>query len=1605
MARDTSIQATDDAITATNNANDKATLAQSKADLVDQRLSELAGVEVVDVNDRLTGVEESIFTKDAIHSGFVNLGDITYLPTTVNTIRLGKSVANVNGFRVEIPQTDIVLPNAPLTGKENNLVYLKGEFSNYTMSCVIETAKASKLEDLGYVRQSKDKGLYVKDGFYGIPIAVIKRRNSGGYSEQNLNGGRNHIKFDIDLSTSLVNGQSKIFPLRAGFTTKGVQIGDIFKTTIPVFRVVRVIDDSNLEVLGLTSVTNSRLTVDLDTALRPDNLYANIIAQRDLTDLRHQVSLTGVDKNYLLQKEFDRVMRGEGVNEVLHKERYNLERAPHDTPVQLMPTKVATPDGDKWMVNELGLIGRFDSLQGWTNWANGGTLSTNYVLYGQNSLRISSTSQNNGVWREVSGLSNDKYYFVACNVFIESYTSGNFHLWATESGTTNSIPNVSMKVNSSLVGQWQTLRFKITGRSAFRLFIANGTSSTSIIHIDGVRLYEISQADFDKIDVLPEFTGEELAKRFPYVDSVPNVLENLVPTDVLQWRQGGSNNVATNSSINVIGGGTYFVACDQNYQIGFDEIDSSGNKTWKNFSSSRSVTLSSSTVRIDLVIRKVDYSNITPSIISEAKPQLVKGSQPNPVFVPYGKHYLPHDYATGQTKTRLDLSGKRQILSDAQTSENVVDTVNHESNSTLPHIATTQATVGQWSVGDTIKVKSTESVLTGVIDADTAFVQVVEPKVGQTSPITIKVNDVSKLSVGDKLRRFNPTTDLSSFEFNVDAINESTNEITLSWGGGTPGFNAQPLYLIESTASTSSPSVTATGIAGTWSGLGTKEMTYTISTAPTDNKTNILINYSRNYPSGKGIEHVPSEVLEAEVNGQKLTKQGNTVVVRANFEGKTLGNVDRIPHMFKSYGTITLLSPSSSSWIERADSKISSLDSAVYSSGTTNDNGIAKHLFSFNLIRLIEDKFGEGFFADCLTTADKVAKLKNVLSRITANWYGYGSSPSGNKATLKGWANNSWFGSHEHTSGSIDKLTRSVRTTDAGFGNFIDSNGFTDFLAHAEASDGTTASTIHTDYVELEVELNAAETGYEVLQPVHKMPVLSDSPLLHKEGENILPPFTDSRWSLSANARVLDNPYELELSVNDGSIRFSDLFLNVQQNTLYSFSIQTNSELTRAYFQSVDSNGTTTNLGTVNGSGSLTRAVPTNRLRIRIDNNSNNGTFTFKQPKLELGSQATPFTPSKIRNKRRNLLDFRGKVAGSTWENPNRAYQRPRATFDSPSDFIAHSNSSEFTSFDYGNVNKLDGNLSFFSSVTEGIYRQNLYEFDLSHLGLSLSELKKALRKITISVTGWGVGDNAGVLTYGANLKIWRASDSVWLSQAINTSNSPSTMAWTNSTNSTLLTRITNNQKIYVLTHSTHPAGASSPSEIYSDYIKCEVELSDYVDYHKSNILKIRPSTKEIKLQYPTVDHRGGRTDDISLFYNHKPKQKITSLGSNVTELTQPNEMYITTVGTGKATTETNRLIYEILNNSHEYLGQSLHGFIQKGLKKLPIETDELLSQLPETNHAAYLALTPKLVKDVNDQLYMRIFYKESKENSGHINLTKTIDIPLSKNVLVKGDN
>ncbi|MBU8768706.1 distal tail protein Dit [Cytobacillus oceanisediminis] len=190
-----------------------------------------------------------------------------------------------------------------------------------------------------------------------------------------------------------------------------------------------------------------------------------------------------------------------------------------------------------------------------------------------------------------------------------------------------------------------------------------------------------------------------------------------------------------------------------------------------------------------------------------------------------------------------------------------------------------------------------------------------------------------------------------------------------------------------------------------------------------------------------------------------------------NFKGKTRGSTAENPNITMLSGLTSLISPSQFNY-EAPQSYIDNLEkqdllASVYS--RTGSGEIAQWMFSFNLIALIKRKFG--FTVPGANHGKQVQWLKDNISEIVLRWYGKASGPSGNLASLTLWRGDTlaWYTpARTHTSSTISSIVFNTAATNT----FIDSDGFTHGLAYAEASDGTTASVVETDYVELEVTLS-----------------------------------------------------------------------------------------------------------------------------------------------------------------------------------------------------------------------------------------------------------------------------------------------------------------------------------------------------------------------------------------------------------------------------------------------------------------------------------------------------------------------------------------------------
>jgi hypothetical protein len=193
-----------------------------------------------------------------------------------------------------------------------------------------------------------------------------------------------------------------------------------------------------------------------------------------------------------------------------------------------------------------------------------------------------------------------------------------------------------------------------------------------------------------------------------------------------------------------------------------------------------------------------------------------------------------------------------------------------------------------------------------------------------------------------------------------------------------------------------------------------------------------------------------------------------------DFVGKVSGSVTENANIAKwNSGQATLQTPTGA-WNEDTTANYTSINSQNGSSfqtaTTAGTTGLqAQHMFSFDLIAYVKKKYG--IDVPGADTASKVTWLKANISAITCNWYGYGSSPTGNKAYLSVWRTNGnvWYSNPvSHTLNSISKL--SLTWVD---NNSMDSNGFVHFLAYSDPSNGTVASNIYTDYISLDVTMKS----------------------------------------------------------------------------------------------------------------------------------------------------------------------------------------------------------------------------------------------------------------------------------------------------------------------------------------------------------------------------------------------------------------------------------------------------------------------------------------------------------------------------------------------------
>lgn len=207
--------------------------------------------------------------------------------------------------------------------------------------------------------------------------------------------------------------------------------------------------------------------------------------------------------------------------------------------------------GGRTLINRLGRSGSFKNdsnndgiADEWfpNNSTGEKTIASVANTYGGKAQRItalaSDTGMTRGVYRSLVTFEAGKYYVslveLAGNTSVAASIRCDYDATYVEKAVTATATK-------------QTLYVKFNPATTitsgyYRLYNKDPLGSTNWVQFEGARLYEVSAAEYAKIDVDPEYTGENLGDKFPYVGDVKHLRNPAV-------RKKGKNLVAPFTSV------------------------------------------------------------------------------------------------------------------------------------------------------------------------------------------------------------------------------------------------------------------------------------------------------------------------------------------------------------------------------------------------------------------------------------------------------------------------------------------------------------------------------------------------------------------------------------------------------------------------------------------------------------------------------------------------------------------------------------------------------------------------------------------------------------------------------------------------------------------------------------------------------------------------------------------------------------------------------------------------------------------------------------------------------------------------------------------------
>lgn len=454
---------------------------------------------------------------------------------------------------------------------------------------------------------------------------------------------------------------------------------------------------------------------------------------------------------------------------------------------------------------------------------------------------------------------------------------------------------------------------------------------------------------------------------------------------------------------------------------------------------------------------------------------------------------LPQEFIDGKSviKTRM---GQQQIKGDPMYSQTTLLKVLNANNIhssdyynidgymyyvNSPELKTTGSY--SWASSSTITIKSLNNeVISGVIDSNTALCRVVKNGDGTVSKIHTKyVDDTSKIEVGDSLIWCKPGSGTYSNNIGV-VLSKTENSFQIEFSNNFADSVTIGDFYVEVTASSSTPIVKTEDdvrVEGTWSGLGTREATFTLGTNSNIVGKDLYVEYALTMPYGNSYFDELPQSIESILNQNSVKlKETTSLTIEDDFLGKSKTNGD--PCSFSAYYTtgtdlvdISALNSSielsASNYYQISESN--PLTNISYS--TTSTNTRLQVVCKFNIIEMIENKFGKE-----IPAIDKLAWIKYNLKSLSYSVIASGNGSQSVKIVPYYYSANRWYTDstvYNGTGYSILSYTNSNTSPNYYANNSIDDDGNTYLIIYTDtiSTEGTTVL-LNLAYVKISLELN-----------------------------------------------------------------------------------------------------------------------------------------------------------------------------------------------------------------------------------------------------------------------------------------------------------------------------------------------------------------------------------------------------------------------------------------------------------------------------------------------------------------------------------------------------